>query len=67
MEDIYRDHRISVRQAINHGNGFEAKIWTVQGNPTLLVAKASLDEGAATCLDRARKVIDQFITYRDQH
>jgi hypothetical protein len=60
LEEIYRGHRISVRQA---GAEWEAKIWTVRGQVVPVGAHAGADDGAEICLVRARQAVDRYLAY----
>jgi hypothetical protein len=60
LDEIYRGCRISIRPMdVN----WTAWIWTTRGVVLPLTARASRDEGSATCLTRAQSAIDRYLDY----
>lgn len=63
MDEVYRGYRIAIRQ----NGGFSARVTHVRGPYVPLDARASLAEGEAKCLERARATIDRYIAFLEQN
>ncbi len=63
MDEVYRGYRIAIRQS----GGWTARVTHVRGPYLPLDAKATLAEGEAKCLERARAMIDRYIAFLEQN
>ena len=63
MDEVYRGYRIAIRKA----DGFEARVTHVRGTYVPLEARATLAEGAAQCMIRARTTVDRYIAFLEQN
>ena len=63
MEEVYRGYRIAIKQ----NGGWTARVTHVRGPYVPLDAKATLAEGEARCLERARAMIDRYIAFLEQN
>ena len=63
MDEIYRGYRIATKQ----NGGWVARVTHVRGPYLPLDAKATLAEGEAICVYRAREMIDRYIGFLEQN
>lgn len=63
MDELYRNYRIAVRQA----ETWSARITHVRGPVVPTHATATLEEGSAVCLARARQIVDRYIAFLDRN
>ncbi len=59
MDEVYRGYRIAIKQ----DGGWSARVTHVRGPHVQLDAKSTLKEGEAQCLERARRLIDRYISF----
>ena len=63
MDEVYRGYRIAIRMA----ERFEARVTHVRGPYVPINASATLAEGEAQCMIRARSMIDRYIAFLEQN
>lgn len=63
MDELYRGYRIATRQ----DGKWTARVTHVRGPYVPLDAKATLAEGEAMCIIRARALIDRYIAFLEQN
>jgi hypothetical protein len=63
VDEVYRGYRIAIKQ----DGIWTARVTHVRGPYVPLDAKATLAEGPAKCIERARAMIDRYIAFLEQN
>ena len=63
VDEVHRGYRIATKL----DGGWTARVTHVRGPYVPLDAKATLKEGEAKCVERARAMIDRYIAFLEQN